>query len=228
MLFMMTREQWLASLEESVAQKSAAALAKPRKIAKLLSVVQVAGSQADLLQSQLLQRAEQAGSGVPACRAGCAYCCVIRVATTPVEVIRIAEWLAQNRTEEELAALRSQLRDYCLAVEARYFETRRPCPFLTDASFCGIYEVRPVSCRSYFSFDLSACIEHFQQNLPSRIPKLDDTLVFGQTISAGLSRATPGEPRFVDLHKSVLRALEPGARERFLAGEVIFADCAVT
>jgi Fe-S-cluster containining protein len=153
---------------------------------------------------------------------------VIRVATTPVEVIRIAEWLAQNRTEEELAALRSQLRDYCLAVEARYFETRRPCPFLTDASFCGIYEVRPVSCRGYFSFDLSACIEHFQQNLPSRIPKLDDTLVFGQTISAGLSRATPGEPRFVDLHKSVLRALEPGARERFLAGEVIFADCAVT
>lgn len=224
----MTREQWLANLKASVAARTTAALAKPRKMAKILSVVQEAGSQADQLQSQLLDRAEQAGSGVPACRAGCAFCCVIRVATTPVEVVRIAEWLAQNRTEEELASLQEQLRDYCLAVEARYFETRRPCPFLTEASYCGIYEVRPVSCRSYFSFDLSACIEHFQQNLPSRIPKLDDTIVFGQTISAGLARATPGEPKFVDLHKSVLRALEPGARERFLSDEVIFADCGVS
>lgn len=224
----MTREQWLANLEASVAARTTAALVKPRKIAKILSVVQEAGSQADQLQSQLLDRAEQAGSGVPACRAGCAFCCVIRVATTPVEAIRIADWLVENRTIDELTALKLELEAYNVAVEAEYFETRRPCPFLTDASFCGIYEVRPVSCRSYFSFDLSACIEHFQQNLPSRIPKLDDTIVFGQTISAGLARATPGEPRFVDLHKSVLRALEPGARERFLRGEVTFADCGVS
>jgi len=224
----MTREQWLVNLESAVATNATAALAKPRKIAKILSVVQAAGSQADHLQSQLLDRAEQAGSGVPACRAGCAYCCVIRVATTPVEVIRIADWLTRNRTEDELATLRRELEDYNRAVEAEYFATRRPCPFLRADSYCGIYEVRPVSCRSYFSFDLSACVDHFQNNLPSRIPKLDDTLVFGRTISAGLARATPGEPRFVDLHRSVLRALEPGARERFLDGEVIFADCAVT
>src|SRR5215471_17870029 len=48
---------------------------------------------------------EVTGSGMPDCRAGCAWCCYFHVAATPAEVLLIADDLRRTLAADELAAL---------------------------------------------------------------------------------------------------------------------------
>ncbi len=75
-----------------------------------------------------------------ACRAGCSDCCRHSLSVTAVEAQAIREGLAALSPEERAA----------LAARAAEVGTRPgPCPALAADGTCGIYDVRPIVCRTH-------------------------------------------------------------------------------
>ena len=95
-----------------------------------------------------------------ACRAGCAYCCSLKVVVTAPEAIQIADWLRANRDERALSELRARVaatddRTHGMTVQQR-LEARIPCPLL-ESNLCSVHEVRPLVCRGGNSYDADVC-----------------------------------------------------------------------
>ena len=94
-----------------------------------------------------------------ACSRGCTPCCHLFVAIPP----GIAEAISQHVDAAFTPAMRSALvgRLQADALEAAASgdpqALRTPCPMLDEAGGCSIYEVRPLSCRSFTSTSLPRC-----------------------------------------------------------------------
>ncbi len=89
------------------------------------------------------------------CAAGCADCC-INVGN--VDAVTLEGWLILERMKNMDPRRRSQLKQKIeenawIKEESRYAR----CPFLLDTLRCGIYPVRPFSCRRLYS--LARCGE---------------------------------------------------------------------
>ena len=93
------------------------------------------------------------------CAKGCSSCCTLAVNCTAAEAVRIARALDQQQAEK--------LKGYVARLKARvgdagdlkgYLRLHRKelggCPFLDNGS-CGIYSVRPISCRALLSTKVS-------------------------------------------------------------------------
>lgn len=124
------------------------------------------GARTSRLRVVWLQRAadvvgkavEQAG-GV-ACRKGCAHCCHIPVLLTTAEADEIARVTGRPRVSNPQHGLRMagvfKASDSGQLLQAAHTQaqarhTGRPCSFLQGDQTCGIYDVRPLTCRMHFS-----------------------------------------------------------------------------
>ena len=104
------------------------------------------------------------------CGIGCASCCTQNVSVTAIEAHCILDWLNKEDSVDLMKPLRSipvkticrpaittnGLADKCLnqiePPEEEVPSVTGVCPFLNKADrTCFIYEVRPFSCRSFFS-----------------------------------------------------------------------------
>ena len=92
----------------------------------------------------VMDRLSAATEGYVACQRGCADCCRMNVTISAQEARMIAE--ASGRLAAPLATSREH--------DNREF-LGQPCPFLVDNA-CSVYDVRPLVCRSHFSFDATA------------------------------------------------------------------------
>ncbi|WP_368073434.1 YkgJ family cysteine cluster protein [Ralstonia sp. NFACC01] len=101
------------------------------------------------------------------CSKGCSHCCSIDVQLTTLEAEYIQVYAG-------------------VPLDAREGLTtghRTPCPFLTDAGACGIYEHRPVVCRIYHALgDPKNCLPGRSQIQYGAPPK------YGNDIFANLVR----------------------------------------
>ena len=164
-----------------------------------------------------------------ACKKGCAYCCHIRLTSTPLEVIALGERLrADGRTDSALEKLRS----YEQAIEGLTPEKRlvtlMPCPFLAS-DLCTVYDIRPSACRAYHSYDLGRCIADFEKpeemlGVPQNPVRLDiDAMLFDAVEQACLELRLENETiEFVTGVRLVLE--DPNLVSRWLDGEDCFAD----
>jgi hypothetical protein len=167
----------------------------------------------------------------PACAAGCALCCHLRVAATPAEVFGLIDHLRSSLTGAGWQALGERVRDTAAAVHAlspqRLLTTNLPCPVLV-AGRCSGYAGRPLNCRAYHSLDLAACEHSFAH---------PGDLGLGHPQDAAVARVNEGVQRgFIDglgeagldvaqyeLATALAEALEdPAARERYAAGGTAF------
>jgi Fe-S-cluster containining protein len=90
------------------------------------------------------------------CKAGCSYCCSLRVAATPPEVFLIARHIKQLPLEAQTALL-ARLKSHAEA--ARGVSTEDyflPCTLLAEGK-STIYAIRPFMCRKYLSLDVEEC-----------------------------------------------------------------------
>lgn len=171
------------------------------------------------------------GEPVPrmACRAGCAYCCYIRVSALPIEIVAIAEYVRKRFDERQRADLVQRVEEHNVATRALAPAERskalRPCPFLVE-NRCSIYEVRPLACRAHHSVDLGSCERAFRGEGVGAIPILRDhhsaivPLIRGAY--AGLSKSA-GRAQDLEFIPAIGIALEePGAAARWCAGEDAF------
>jgi hypothetical protein len=164
-----------------------------------------------------------------ACREGCDWCCHMTVGAGVPEVVRVIEHLRRTLTAEEFGALRERV----IRLDARRRELKGtpgdpqlPCALLVNHR-CIAYPVRPLMCGGFNSGDAAAC-ERFlrssgQTTPPLYTPQLRLAAFILDGMTAGLSDAGLTGGR-VELTAALRIALEePGACERYLAGEPAFA-----
>jgi Fe-S-cluster containining protein len=194
-----------------------------------LLVIAVA-DQANLITEEALRKAQKIQRPPTlACQEGCDWCCSLDVGTTVPEVIRIAVYLRQNCSEDELGHLRERL----ARREARHRErqtTRRgappqPCALLVNHR-CSVYPVRPLTCRGSNSTNPKKCEQFLTQPrtvLPNYAPQHRLSAFVLDGMRAGVREAgLKGD--LLELSAALRIALElPDAAERWLAGESVFA-----
>lgn len=100
-----------------------------------------------------------------ACRSGCTYCCMVPVAASAPEVLAIATFVRERFDEARQAAFNRRVEANISATEgmdmSQRDRVRLDCPFL-EADKCTVYEVRPIACRGYSSYDVEDCREDYE------------------------------------------------------------------
>jgi hypothetical protein len=165
-----------------------------------------------------------------ACAEGCDWCCHLTVGVSVAEVVRIVDYLRRTLSPGDWQSLRERV----LRLDQRRRElkaarggaTGLPCALLVDHR-CAAYPVRPLTCRGFTSADASRC-ERFVQSsgktpLPHYAPQMRLAAFVLDGVRAGLADSGLTGDR-VELTAALRVAIEePGAVERFLAGEPVFA-----
>ncbi len=108
-----------------------------------------------------------------ACKAGCGWCCVVRVGATPAEIFTLAHRIQIAWPENDKTELLARISAYCDQTIGKGNEEKRnlriPCPLLIDGS-CSAHVVRPNNCRGYNSLDAQACKVGMQSPGPGTRP----------------------------------------------------------
>ncbi len=168
-----------------------------------------------------------------ACGEGCSHCCYqYDIGASPLEVIRIAEYINENFSDDEHLSLLEKLSD--AEDKKKHFPiedwgiAKFPCPLLVDDS-CSVYQARPLVCRAMNSYSAKRCRDnHEHPRDDSTVPMYGhqyDIAKFARTgIRLGLYEAGL-QFDLLELVPALRIALStPGARLRWLAGEPIFAE----
>lgn len=161
------------------------------------------------------------------CAKGCGYCCHTRVTATPIELFMLARGIrerwndAGDPLKDRFRGVESQTR---MMPQDQWVESRIPCAFLAEGS-CSIYEVRPLTCRTYASTSLPTCIDWYN-HAPVVVPHPELNQRMRVFILAGMKAALAHndlEGLGYEMGHGVEVALAPDAEARWLAGEPIFA-----
>ncbi len=117
-------------------------------------------SRIDDLMTQALDYFRKAGADI-ACRAGCSFCCHLRVMVRPHEAIALFRYLGSRMPEEQAATVRRRLIENAARITAGN-ATNVPCAFLVDGK-CSAYEARPAACSGYHSLSRERCEKEYEQ-----------------------------------------------------------------
>lgn len=139
-------------------------------------------------QVQLYRRLEDAlaaAGDLPgqtlACKEGCSLCCHYHVYITASEALAIAEYVNTKLSASQRTGLEAKLRANSVQADAiglnAHMQTNIACAFLTEASNCSVYEVRPAACRKHHSYDVTPCQVTFDdptstENCPQSMERL--------------------------------------------------------
>jgi Fe-S-cluster containining protein len=201
-----------------------------RSLGKVEGLVVLAADYADREIGAWAARPD-APSGI-ACRAGCSACCHGPIGVTVPEVIRVGRVLLDEATDADGLAVLDRARKAEAARVGRVGRDRErlrhPCPLLDEAGSCSIYEDRPLNCRSWSSFDASACNAYFDDPAwNSTIPVDAVRRTIGTAIADGMRGGLANlgmEHAHVELAVALRIFLEdPTAADRWLDGERAFA-----
>jgi len=95
-----------------------------------------------------------------ACRAGCFFCCYIKVDATPLEVFLVVEFLKKRFSPSDIQDIHSKAKANAEKVSKltaeQHINSAIPCPLLRDGK-CSVYQVRPFVCRKHHSIDAGVC-----------------------------------------------------------------------
>jgi Fe-S-cluster containining protein len=184
----------------------------------------------DGLLNQAMESFQDAGI---ACRAGCTFCCHLRVMVYPHEAIALFRYLGSRIPEAEAAGIRQRLLENATHLrahgEANPAATGLACAFLVDEK-CSAYDVRPSACAGYHSLSRERCESAFRQGghsfegtpvlqgLRHLAVALDDGVEQGLA-AAGLSGAR------IELHAALAALIRnPGLIERWRSGRPLVKD----
>ncbi len=178
-----------------------------------------------------LKRLPAAERGPVACRAGCDFCCHLRVMATPIEVFTLLDFIQRTFSEEDFVALADRIvhtdRKLRKLPDKKVLTTNLPCPVLVDGR-CSAYAARPLNCRSYHSLSREACEDSFNhpRDLERGHPELTAVAKVHEGAQAGFQAAFERagfDQRQYELVTALAEALDDEhARARFERGEHAF------
>jgi Fe-S-cluster containining protein len=169
--------------------------------------------------------------GLLACKKGCSTCCSRPVGTTAPTVLRLAAWLREHRTPDELAEVRRRVAALDDVTHGKMWTPRErppnPCALLVDGA-CSVYGVRPFACRAWNAVDVEECKRSMGQDWTALRFDLYQRTTFaavedGIKLALGEAGLDGGD---LELTAALRVALErPDAGVAWLAGEPVFAGC---
>ncbi len=170
-------------------------------------------------------------ASVPACSAGCSYCCHVHAYATVPEILAVAAYLRRSLAAPALETLKERLARQTRMVEPLSDEerwaARIPCALLDARGHCSVHEARPLRCRAFHSCSADECKDAFEGRtdvLPTRAPRLTRA---ADAVEAGYDHALLEAG--IDalghrLEAGLFVALsDPAAEEHFRAGVQVFA-----
>ena len=141
--------------------------------------------------NQLLDQARESfqGSGASiACRAGCTFCCHLRVMVMPHEAIALFRYLGSGMPGPMAETVRRRLLEYAGANRESGEPGGTACAFLVDG-MCSAYEVRPAACASFHSLSRQRCLEnHERPSAAGATPVLQSLQHVAAELDAGLEQ----------------------------------------
>jgi len=164
-----------------------------------------------------------------ACKAGCPWCCYIRLTASPPEVLAVLDTIHETFSKAEVAALKRKVANVDgytrgLDGDARA-RLRLPCPLLKAGS-CSVHPVRPLSCRAVASVDVAACMRAHASRMQEPVPQLDWQIRAANGVGYGLyaGLADAGFPvEDVEMNAALALALEDrDIGKRWLGGAPVF------
>lgn len=166
-----------------------------------------------------------------ACAEGCSFCCHgYEVHVSPLEVLSIAEHIAQSLDAEAARALVMHILETQEAKEQHSVDevprTNFACPLLKDGA-CQVYAVRPFTCRGFNSYDAKDCeTRKVEQDTSTVIEGYIHPRRISQSVHNGFQQALESlkvHGDVLDLTPALLIAFtNPNVRELWLAGEDVF------
>jgi Fe-S-cluster containining protein len=182
----------------------------------------------EMVQERVSTHESRDNGDVPACRAGCSYCCHNRVAARAHEVLTLADGI-DRMPQARKAAVMERVARNAERIESmdgtEPFRTPLRCALLGDDDTCMAYEDRPSNCRRYHSLRVDDCKSSFfrPEDLTSRIRVSTPLLVASeaQAMSFGKVLSERGlDTAHYELHTALREALaDPNAcGERFSRG----------
>ena len=159
-----------------------------------------------------------------ACRAGCNFCCHLRVNVLPHEAIALFRYLQSRMPPAVAQQVRSTLR--------RNVKTPpgppRACAFLVQGE-CAAYEVRPSACAAYHSTSRERCEESFRDPaVASGTVALQGLQAVALALEAGVNEALQGEGLSnvaLELHTAVAALLaDPALIARWRSGRPLIKE----
>lgn len=185
------------------------------------------------IYSSLMEGAQFIAHVPVACGKGCSFCCKAWVDTTPPEVL----YTVKNLPPEQRQMAREAVERACGITAGASFIDRLgkvnpPCPMLAGDGACGVYENRPIACRTLVSTDVARCISTFVEGSDVGFPGLKVWLTLRDSYSTALEGALMRAGlahRPHEWNQSLQIAMTtPDAEERWLAGGDVFAGAPVS
>ncbi|MBX3114780.1 MAG: hypothetical protein KF836_09470 [Fimbriimonadaceae bacterium] len=175
------------------------------------------------------------------CKKGCNYCCAIRVATVPLEVLSLARYLKASLKPEEIIELLTRIDEYMAEWDKSTTEEKilksRMCPLNLDG-LCVGHPARPSPCMRYHSYSVRQCERAYKSGLlpihqqPQQLETVRHNAVHLEACNSAfyppleLTENLNLDSRTIQLVPALRVALtEDDVAERFFAGEKVF-DCA--
>jgi hypothetical protein len=138
----------------------------------------------DALLEEAIVSYQADGAGM-ACRAGCNFCCHLRVMVYPHEAIALFRYLRSRMPKEQSAAVRNRITDNAARIGKLDREGRMPanlpCAFLVDGA-CSAYEARPATCAGYHSLSRERCEDAFHSRETSQTRSAMDATGASDTV----------------------------------------------
>lgn len=110
------------------------------------------------LMSQALEVFQKDNPDI-ACKAGCSFCCHLRVKVYPHEAIALFRYLGSRMPKEQAQRVRQRLKAHADRIKQGSQEetpATTACAFLEDGQ-CMAYEARPMECAGYHSLSRAQC-----------------------------------------------------------------------
>ncbi len=170
-----------------------------------------------------------------ACKAGCNFCCYLRVVVTPYEAIALFRSLSQMAPEQAQAIRQRVLSNaerIAAMTEPEHFAANLQCAFLVRGQ-CSVYSVRPSACAAHHSLRVEECeyIHGHPEDFGSgdaRIPASALLLETREAVRAGITRAMKERRLNNDhreLHTAVAAVLrKPSVIARWRSGRTLVKE----
>jgi len=175
------------------------------------------------------------------CKKGCNYCCAIRVASVPIEVLHLARYLKANLKPDEMTALLERINEYMAAWDKSTTEEKilksRMCPLNLDG-LCVGHPARPSPCIRYHSYSVRQCERVYELGLlpihqqPQQLGTVNHNAVHLEACNSAfypqleLTENLNLDSRTIQLVPALRVALiEENVEQRYFEGEPVF-DCA--
>lgn len=184
------------------------------------------------LMNEALDSFQNDGAGI-ACRAGCSFCCHLRVMIYPHEAIALFRYLRSRMPKAQADGVRARLVGNAahigkLAREGR-IATGIACAFLVEGK-CGAYEVRPAACSGYHSLSKERCEAAHDSGAASSesIPVLEGLRYVAATLDDGMDQGLAAlglSGHRVELNTAVAALIrDPALIERWRSGRELMKE----